>query len=110
MNALIRWLESEGGGSRNSSGEEYHTLLFADDSTLLTESTKAMQKLLGTVERFSEWSGIRVNLRKSEISGYDFRNRRPIWVRDLTICEGKMTYLRRRRSNTSEFEYQLRET
>ena len=56
VNALIRWLESEGGGSRNSSGEEYHTLLFADDSTLLTESTKAMQKLLGTVERFSDKS------------------------------------------------------
>ena len=32
-------------------------------------------------------------MRKSEISGYDFRSRRPIWVRDLTIGEGKMTYL-----------------
>jgi hypothetical protein len=36
-----------------------------------------------------------------EISGYDFRNRRPIWVRDLTIGEGKMTYL----EPTKAFKY-----
>jgi hypothetical protein len=91
----------KGGGYKHSSGEEYNTLLFADDSTLLTESKKAMQTLLDTVESFSEWSGIRVNLRKSEISGYDFRIRRPIWVRDLTIGEGKMTYL----EPTKAFKY-----
>ncbi|MFN9687125.1 MAG: reverse transcriptase domain-containing protein, partial [Cyanobacteriota bacterium] len=84
VNALIRWLESKGGGYQHSSGEEYNTLLFADDSTLLTESKEAMQTLLDTVESFSDWSGIRVNLRKSEISGYNFRSRRALWVRDLT--------------------------
>jgi hypothetical protein len=50
VNALIKWLESKGGGYKHSSGEEYNTLLFADDSTLLTESKKAMQTLLATVE------------------------------------------------------------
>jgi hypothetical protein len=101
VNALIRWLECKGGGYKHSSGGEYNTLLFADDSTLLTESKKAIQMLLDTVESFSGWSGIRVNLRKSEISGYDFRSRRPIWMRDLTTREGKMTYL----EPTKAFKY-----
>jgi hypothetical protein len=60
-----------------------------------------MQTLLDTVESFSEWSGIRVNLRKSEISGYNFRSRRALWVRDLTIGGGKMTYL----EPTKAFKY-----
>jgi len=37
VNALIRWLESKGGGYQHSSGEEYNTLLFA----LLTESKES---------------------------------------------------------------------
>ena len=60
------------GGYKHSSGEEYNTLLFADDGTLLTESKEAMQRLLNTVESFSLWSGVKVNLRKSEISGTTF--------------------------------------
>ena len=101
VNALIRWLESRGGGYKHSSGEEYNTLLFADDGTLLTESKEAMQRLLNTVESFSLWSGVKVNLRKSEISGYDFRNEQAIWVGDLTLGAGCMTYLK----PTEAFKY-----
>ena len=42
-----------------------------------------------------------VNLRKSEISGYNFRSRRALRVRDLTIGGGKMTYL----EPTKAFKY-----
>ena len=42
-----------------------------------------------------------MNLRKSEISGYDFRNEQAIWVGDLTLGAGCMTYLK----PTEAFKY-----
>jgi hypothetical protein len=95
VNALIRWLESKGGGyKQGSSGEEYKTLLFADDSTLLTESKKAMQTLMDTFESFSEWS----EPDKSELTeirdlGVRLQKSKADLGEKKTIGEGKMTYL-----------------
>jgi len=94
INALIRWLESLGGGYKHSSGEEYNTLLFADDATLLTEETNQMQVLMDCVSSFSTWTGVAVNLRKSEVSGYNFKTRQAIWVSGLRIQGGCPEYLK----------------
>ncbi len=94
VNAMIRWLESLGGGYRHGCGEEYNTLLFVDDSTLAASDQACMQRLLNCVGAFSDWTGVKVNLRKSEISGYDFRQDRALVVKGLTIKGGSFTYLK----------------
>jgi hypothetical protein len=42
INAMIRWLEHQGGGIRHPSGVETNVLAFADDATLLTANIRHM--------------------------------------------------------------------
>ena len=45
---------------------------FADDLTLVCESPEGMTRLLQVVNDFCEWSGMRIKLKKSFITAYDF--------------------------------------
>ena len=43
---------------------------YEDDGTLLTNIIKKMVALLDTVEQFSDWSGIRINVGKCKIAAF----------------------------------------
>ena len=85
VNAMLRWIEHQGGGIRHPSGVETNALAFADDATLLVEGTTQMAKLLQCVHEFCEWAGVQINLGKSEVTGYDFGTGRPINTCSLNI-------------------------
>ena len=85
VNAMLRWLEHQGGGIQHPSGVETNVLAFADDATLLTEHNDHMAKLMQCVHEFCEWAGVQINMGKSEVTGYDFRSSRPISTHGLRI-------------------------
>ncbi|MBL6911070.1 MAG: hypothetical protein ISR34_11690 [Pirellulales bacterium] len=85
VNAMLRWLEHQGGGIQHPSGVETNVLAFADDATLLTEQTDHMARLMQCVHEFCEWAGVQINMGKSEVTGYDFRRNRPITTHGLRI-------------------------
>ena len=93
VNTMLRWIESQGGGVSHPSGVETNILAFADDTTLTTEGVRQMEKLLQRVHEFCEWAGVRINLNKSEITGYDFRRNSPIFVGGLKIGTGNPKYI-----------------
>ena len=64
----------------HSAGHEYNVLAFADDLCLLTDSADKMQLLVDEVAKFAEWSGMWVNVVKSEITGYDFASKAALEV------------------------------
>ena len=93
VNAMLRWVEQQGGGVRHSSGVETNVLAFADDATLLTEETGQMAKLMQCVHEFCKWAGVNINLGKSEVTGYDFARMRPINTNALRIGGGRPKHI-----------------
>ena len=94
VNAMLRWLEQQGGGVQHPSGVETNVLAFADDATLLTENIQHMAKLMQCVHEFCAWAGVHINMGKSEIAGYDFGRSRAINTRGLQIGGGHPKHIR----------------
>lgn len=80
MNVLLRRLAAIGQGYVHSSGMEYNVLAFADDLCLLSDSADKMQLLVDEVAKFADWSGMCINVSKSEITGFDFANMQALEV------------------------------
>ena len=58
---LIRWLNaSQKGYDITSCGLRLASKWYVDDGTLVTNAIEDMITLLGIVEQFSDWSGIRL--------------------------------------------------
>eukprot|EP00286_Rhodomonas_abbreviata_P029825 CAMPEP_0181292504 /NCGR_PEP_ID=MMETSP1101-20121128/2540_1 /TAXON_ID=46948 /ORGANISM="Rhodomonas abbreviata, Strain Caron Lab Isolate" /LENGTH=424 /DNA_ID=CAMNT_0023396975 /DNA_START=31 /DNA_END=1302 /DNA_ORIENTATION=+ len=93
MNVLLRRLAKVGNGYVHSSGHEYNVLAFADDLCLLTDSAEKMQLLVDQVTEFADWSGMWVNVGKSEITAYDFSNRVVIEVDSIRYRGKGFKYL-----------------
>ena len=72
FNYLLHVLDSKQLGHKSTSGTRTPGRAFADDITLVTNSNKSMVELLAAVDLFCSWSGMRVNISKSEISAWDF--------------------------------------
>ena len=45
--------------------DQFNNIGFVDDCSLLAQSTGGMQALMDTVQEFEEWSGMKVNLKKT---------------------------------------------
>jgi hypothetical protein len=68
---LIRWLNAADKGYRISScGLKLASKWYADDGTLVTNSVDDMISLLAIVQKFSEWSGIHLNVGKCKATVY----------------------------------------
>ena len=72
FNYLLHVLDAKRLGHKSTSGTRTPGRAFADDITLVTNSNKSMAELLNAVDEFCKWSGMRVNVSKSEISAWDF--------------------------------------
>ena len=76
FNALLLALKATNRGHRTISGLRTPSRGFTDDLTLVTSSALDMSRLLCVVSNFCEWSGMRIKLRKSVITAFDFEARR----------------------------------
>ena len=69
MNALMDLMTERGRRWNVSHGiegtDQFNNIRFVDDCSLLVQSTGGMQALLDTVQEFEEWSGMKVNLKKT---------------------------------------------
>ena len=69
MNTLLRLLSAKGrkmGISHGLEGvDQFNNMAFADDLSLFAQSTGDMQVLLNEVQKFEEWSGLKVNRNKT---------------------------------------------
>jgi hypothetical protein len=67
----IRWLNASNKGyDMTSCGLRLASKWYVDDGTFVTNTIEEMVALLDTVEQFSEWSGIRLNVGKCKITAY----------------------------------------
>jgi len=70
--AMLRWLEFKGGGL--SQGDVVtNTLCFADDPTLMTTHVHDMNVLLACVNSYRQWTVVKINMGKTEVTGYDHK-------------------------------------
>ena len=78
FNCLLLALRASGVTHRTISGLRTPARGFADDLVLCTESAEAMGRLLEVVADFCRWSGMRVQLKKSVATAFDFRLRQEL--------------------------------
>jgi hypothetical protein len=68
---LIRWLNAADKGYRiTSCGLQIASKWYADDGTLVANSVDEMISLLAIVLKFSDWSGIHLNVGKYKVTAY----------------------------------------
>jgi hypothetical protein len=91
---MIRWLERCGGGVKHKCGEETNNILFVDDATLISESDEHMQTLFDCVDAFCDWTGVKINVDKSEITGYNFKTSRELPTGHLKLVGKKPKIIR----------------
>jgi len=88
VNAVLQWQEFKGGGLSQSDIVTY-TLCFADDSTLMTTNVHDMNVLLDCVNSYRQWTGVKINIGKTEVTGYDFERKCPLDFSILKLGNGK---------------------
>ena len=86
INALARALTATGKKQGIAHGikevDQFNNLVFCDDMSIFAQNERGMQQLLGVVEEFEQWSGIRVNLKKTMVMAVDgMKSRRQAPVR-----------------------------
>jgi hypothetical protein len=68
---LIRWLNATDKGYHiTSCGLQLASKWYANDGTLVTNSVADMLSLLAIVQKFSDWSGIHLNVGKCKVTAY----------------------------------------
>ena len=85
FNYLLHALHQPGVGYQSTTGLQTPCRAFADDITLTTSDVDATKLFLSIVEIFCEWSGMRLNVPKSEITAYDFRSKTEPDVSNVTV-------------------------
>ena len=84
VTAMLRWLDFKGGGL--SQGDVVtNTLCFADDSTNVHD----MNVLLACVNSYCQWAGAKINMGKTEVTGYDYKRKCPLDLSILQLGNGK---------------------
>ena len=73
FNFLLHGLDATGVGHKSATGLRTASRAFADDVALVTTSVQDTSTLLKVIDKFCAWSGMRLNISKSEISAWDFR-------------------------------------
>jgi len=84
MNALLRLLTAKGkkhGIWHGLAGADaFNNMGFVDDLSLFANSIEGAQTLLGAIEEFEEWSGLKVNRKKTCIMVIDGTKKTPVEV------------------------------
>ena len=93
FNALLLALKACGVGVRIVSGLRSPARGFADDLTLVCESSSGMSRLLQVVSDFCAWSGMRIKLIKSVITAYDFAAREELPTDEIRYNGSPLTRL-----------------
>jgi len=75
FNALLTGLRQSGVGHNTICCKRTNSRGFADDLVLSTATAGGMQRLLQVVSDFCNWSGMRLQLKKSVITAFDFGRR-----------------------------------
>jgi len=88
VNVMLRWLDFKGGGLSQGDVVTY-TLCFADDSTLMTTNVHDMNVLLVCVNSYCQWAGVKINMGKTEVTGYDYKQKCPLYLSVLQLRNGK---------------------
>jgi len=76
INICLRGLAKTGVGFEHACGVRTNACAFADDIALMTNTITDMNTLLDSLRSFSKWSGMRMNLKKCEVTGFCFRSNR----------------------------------
>jgi len=76
LNVGLRGLARAGVGFQHACGVRTNACAFADDIALMANSITDMNTLLESLRAFSEWSGMRMNLKKCEVTGFCYKNNR----------------------------------
>ena len=88
MNAMLQWLDFKGGClSQGDIGT--NTLYFTDDSTLMTTNVYDMNVLLACVNNYCQWAGAKINMGKTEVTGYEYKRQCPLDLSILQLGNGK---------------------
>jgi len=88
VNAMLRWLDFKRGGL--SQGDVVTTTLcLANDFTLMTTNVQDMNVLLASVNSYCKWAGVKINLSKTEVTGYDYKRQCPLDLSSLELGNGK---------------------
>ena len=91
VNAILRWLDFKGGGL--SQGDVVTNTLcfadFADDSMLMTTNVHDMNVLLACVNSYCQCAGVKINMGKTEATGYDYKQKCPLDLSILQLRNGK---------------------
>ena len=85
FNPLLLALEAAGLGQVTLTGLRTAVRAFADDATLTTKCVEDMQVLVAIVDRFCTWSGMRLNVSKSEVTGFNFKLKCELDVSDIRV-------------------------
>jgi len=82
--AMLRWLDFKEGGDVVT-----NTLCFADDFTLITTNVHKMNILLACLNSYCQWADVKINMGKSEVTGYDYKQLCPPDLSILQFGNGK---------------------
>ena len=66
-----------------------NTICFADDSTLITTNVHDINVLLACVNSYCQWVGVKINMGKTEVTGYDYKRKCPLDLSILQLGNGK---------------------
>jgi len=85
---MLQWLDFKGRGL--SQGDVVtNTLCVADNSTLITTNVHDMNVLLACVNSYCQWAGVKFNMGKTEVTGYDYKRKCPLDFSILQLGNGK---------------------
>ena len=101
FNLLLHALDATAVGHKSMTGLRTAARAFADDVALVATSVQNMSTLLEVVDTFCTWSGMRLNVAKSEISAWDFGRRTEPDTTNITINKQTLARL----APTSPFRY-----
>ena len=76
INVCLRGLARTGVGFTHACGLRGNAEAFADDIALMTNSVQDMNTLLEQLQKFSDWSGMSMNLKKCEVTGFCYSKNR----------------------------------
>ena len=68
-----------------------NTLCFADDLTLIPTNVHELNILSACVNSYCQWADVKINMGKTEVTGYDYKQLCPPDLSILQFGSGKPT-------------------
>ncbi|NBO64558.1 MAG: hypothetical protein EBU88_06900 [Acidobacteria bacterium] len=93
FNVYLLALEATSGGLVRLTHRPRAGMGFADDVAIVATSASLLQKRLDKTAEFCAWSGMRVKIKKSVITGYDFGSQKEADVSNISYGGQALLYL-----------------